>query len=313
MGIKKEVAINTQEMSEQEMWLALPNVEKEEKADLLISLARSASYRGSHGQSLELAQAALRVYEEMGASAPTVEVAGCHWGMGFALKALQKTDDAMEEIDKAIALYRECNYPFLDDVLRTRATWCAEMHDWDGTLIAHLEAIQLNEIEGNTEWEARSYLNAGFAYIHMNNFQEALIAFQTARAKFAEVKMVPDVARADRWIADAYSELGEAKLAYEHARRSLNVAELMQERLPIMFSEFEVGKALLVGGELLDESETHLNRAYNQAISVEANEMDWEFIIKVQRQRIKLLRLQNRVSEAEELESKIATVTEVIE
>ena len=300
-------------MSEQEMWLALPSVEKEEKAELLISLARAASCRGSHGQSLELAQAALKVYEAMGAAASGVEIAGCHWGMGFALKALHQADEALEEIDKAIALYRECNYPFLDDVLRTRATWCSEMMDWDGTLAAHLEAIQLNEIEGNTEWEARSYLNAGYAYIHMKKFHEALIAFQTARTKFAEVKMVPDVARADRWIADAYSEIGEAKLAYGHARKSMNVAELMQERLPIMFSEFALGKALLVGGELLDESETHLNLAYTQAISVGANEMDWEFIIKVQRERIKLLKLQDRGPEAEEIEKKIATVTEVIE
>jgi hypothetical protein len=41
--------------------------------------------------------------------------------------------------------------------------------------------------------------------------------------------------------------------------------------------------------------------------------MNWEFIIKVQRERIKLLKLQDRGPEAEEIEKKIATVTEVIE
>jgi len=38
------------------MWLALPGVEKAEKAELLMGLARAASIRGSHGHSLELAK-----------------------------------------------------------------------------------------------------------------------------------------------------------------------------------------------------------------------------------------------------------------
>ena len=295
------------------MWLALPSVEKEEKADLLIGLARQASHRGSHGQSLELAQAALKVYEEMGAAAPAVEIAGCHWGMGFAFKALQQIEDAMMEIDKAIELYRECNYPFLDDVLRTRAQWCAEMKDWDGTLAAHLEAITLNEIEGNTEWEAKSWLNAGYAYSNMQKFPDALAAFQTARAKFVEIKMVANVARCDRWLADTYAELGDGNLAYEHARKSLNVAELMQERMPIMFSQYVIGKALRVRGELLDDASDYLERSYNRAIAVESDEMDWEFILKIQRERITLLRMLDRNPEADEFEAQIQTITEVIE
>ena len=310
--LKKEDAINTSEMSEQEMWLALPAVEKEEKADLLISLARAASFRGSHGQSLELAQAALEIYEEMGAAAPLTEIANCHWGLGFAYRALNQKDKAIEEIDAAIKFYQEANYPFLDDVLRSRAQWCAEMEDWEGTLAANLEAVRQNEIEGNAEWEAKSWLNVGYTYSNMKRFPEAIEAFITAKAKFLELKMVHQVARCDRWLSDCYSDLGEGTQAYEFARRSMNVSELMQNPMPIMFSAFVLGKALLVL-EKYEEAELHLTNAYNAATQVDAAEMDWEFIVKIQRQRINLLRSQDRITEAEELESRIATVTEVIE
>ena len=311
--IKKEAPINTQEMSEQEMWLALPGVEKEEKADLLIGLARQASFRGSHGQSLELARAALAVYEEMGATAPTSEVANCHWGIGFAYKALNNNDQAMEEIDLAIKLYKEANNPFVDNLLRTRAIWSAEMEDWDSALAANLETVRQNEIEGNPEWEAKSWLNVGFTYSHMKLFPEALEAFYTARRKFRALKMVPDVARCDRWLADTYAELGEGQLAYEHARKSLNIAELSKERLPIMFSQFVIGKALMVLGEALDDAGEYLERSYSQAISAESVDMDWEFIVKVQRERIKLYRLQGHEDLANDMESQIKSVTEVIE
>jgi len=294
------------------MWLALPGVEKEEKADLLIGLARQASFRGSHGQSLELAQAALSVYQEMGATAPQVELAVCHWGIGFALKSLEKPEEAMKEIDLAIELYRACNYPYLDDVLRTRAIWCAEMKDWAGNLTAQLEAVRINEIEGNAQWEAKSWLNVGCAHSHMKDFPEALDAFKKARTQFVEVKMVAEVARCDRWLADTYAELGEGQLAYDHARKSLNVADLIKERLPIMFSEFVIGKALLVIGEHLDDANDHLERAYNQAISVDSDDMDWEFIVKVQRQRIIVYRAQGNDALADEMESQIQTVSEVI-
>lgn len=309
----KEDAINTQEMSEQEMWLALPGVENEEKAELLIGLARVAALRGSHSESLELAQAALRVYEELGPAAPIAEVANCHWGKGYALHALNQMDDAITEIDQAIELYREANYPFLDDVLRTRAQWCAESKDWEGTLAAHLEAVRLNEIEGNTKWEAKSWLNVGIAYCHMMRFPDALQAFTTARTKFAEIKIVPEVARADLWLAEAYAELGDSQLAYHHARKSLNVSEFTQERIPVMFAEFAVGKALLTGGELLSDAESHLLRSYNQATAVDSGETDWDFIVKVQRERIKLLRRMERSEQADSLEESIRTITEVIE
>ena len=125
--------------------------------------------------------------------------------------------------------------------------------------------------------------------------------------------MVANVARCDRWLADTYAELGDGNLAYEHARKSLNVAELMQERMPIMFSQYVIGKALRVRGELLDDASDYLERSYNRAIAVESDEMDWEFILKIQRERITLLRMLDRNPEADEFEAQIQTITEVIE
>ena len=310
--LQKEDAINTSEMSEQEMWLALPSIEKEEKADLLFSLARAANCRGSLRESLELAQAALDACEMLGAVAPMEELANCHWGIAFAYKALNENEKAIEEIDIAIKIFQECKAPYVDEILSARAQWCEEMEDFEGTLAVRLESVRQNEIEGNTEKEAESWLNVGFTYSNMRRYEEAMEAIQISRAKFKDLKMVPDVARCDRWISDSLSELGDGSLAYEHARRSMNVSELMQERLPIMFSEFALGKALTVL-ENYEDAEKHLTNSYKAAISRESSGMNWEFIVKVQRQLIKLLRAQGRISEAEEIETKIASVTEVIE
>ena len=304
--------MDTDVMSEEELWLALPVVEKEEKADLLMALARQASSRGAHLQSLELAEAALAAYEELGGSASQEDVATCHWGIGYANKALRRFDAALKEIDLAITLYRGSGCPFLGDVLRTRADWCSEVEDWEAALAGHLESVRHNEIEGNVEAEASAWLKIGYVYNNQKKFVEAAKAFETARGKFKEQKVVAQVARCERWLANCFVEFEDAKSAYEYARRSMNIAELSQERFPIIYSHLALGRALMALGNLAD-AETHFDDAYRLSVQCDASDMEWDFIIKVQSELSKLYRLQGRGEEADVVDDRIQSVREVIE
>jgi tetratricopeptide (TPR) repeat protein len=298
-------------MSEEELWLALPTVEKEEKADLLMALARQASSREAHLQSLELAEAALVAYEELGAAVSQEDVATCHWGIGYANKALRRFDVALKEIDLAITLYRNCGFAFLGDVLRTRGDWCSEIEDWEAALAGHLESVRHNEIEGNIVGEASAWLKVGYVYNNLKRFDEAAAAFENARGKYKEQKVVTQVARCERWLANCFVELGEAKRAYELARRSMNIAELSQERYPIIYAHLALGRALMALENLVD-AETHFDDAYRLSVQCDASDMEWDFIIKVQSELSKLYRLQGRGEEADVVDDRIQSVQDVI-
>ena len=200
----------------------------------------------------------------------------------------------------------------MDDVLRARAQWCAEIDDWEGTIATHLEALRQHEIEGNAELEARAWLCLGIAKYQQKKFHEALENFEQARSKFKGQKLVADVARCDRWLADSYSEVGEGERAYEHARKSMDIASLTQDRQPLMFSEFVLGKSLRVLGKL-DDAERHLDTCHGWAVLNGSSDVDWKFVVEVQSERVKVLRLQERQNEADEVEQQIQTVQEVIQ
>ena len=247
----------------------------------------------------------------MGATAPQADIATCHWGIGYANKALRRFDVALKEIDLAINLYRNCGFAFLGDVLRTRGDWCSEIEDWEAALAGHLESVRHNEIEGNVVGEAAAWLKVGYVYHNQKRFGEAAQAFETARGKYREQKVVHQVARCERWLANCFVELGEAKRAYEFARRSMNIAELSQERFPIIYAHLALGRSLMALDKL-DDAETHFDGAYRLSVQCDASDMEWEFIIKVQSELSKLYRLQGRGEEADVVDDRIQSVQDVI-
>jgi len=303
--------MENKEMSEREMWLALPTATTEEKADLLLGLAREANNRGAGNASLELARAALDTMEAMGELAPANEIANAHYAIAWAYKGMDKTDEAVKEMDIAIALYRETSFPFLSGVLRTRSIWCGEIDDWEGNLAGHLENLRSDELEGDREWIAKGWFNVGVAYHALKRHQEALEAFLGARSFFVEMKMVPEIARTDRWITECYVALRDGQRAYEHARKAMNVAELSKDRGALMWSELMLGKALMTLCNF-EDAERYFIMGYERATSVDEREVNWEYIVEVEEERVKLLRMSDRAEEADEVELRIATVKETI-
>ena len=301
--------ISEEEMNEKQMWELLPHKVGEEKAELLLALSKQASYRGAGEESLALAESAQEIYQSLGALASNSDIANAYTGISYSLKQLNKTEEALKVMNKVVEIYKSDHLPFVDDLLRTQATWYSELGEWEKTLECHKQAVRVNEIDSNQEWLAKSQFNVGVAYAHLSNFDEAIRYYQISRNIFKSLKMVPEVARCDEAIAEAYVELGNGELALAAGIRALDIARILGWQRRVIWTQFHIGKAQVLLGNS-DAAEA----AFEEAIYLvpQQEEFDWNFIVALFTEKAKLLRLSDRNTDAEKLEARIATIRETL-
>ena len=301
--------ISEDEMNEKQMWELLPHKVGEEKAELLLALSKQASYRGAGEESLALAESAQEIYQSLGALASNSDIANAYTGISYSLKQLNKTEEALKVMNKVVEIYKSDHLPFVDDLLRTQATWYSELGEWEKTLECHKQASIVNEIDSNQEWLAKSQFNVGVAYAHLSNFDEAISHYQISRNIFKSLKMVPEVARCDEAIAEAFVELGNGELALVAGTRALDIARILGWQRRVIWTQFHIGKAQVLLGNS-DAAEA----AFEEAIYLvpQQEEFDWNFIVALFTEKAKLLRLSDRNTDAEKLEARIATIRETL-
>ena len=301
--------ISEEEMNEKQMWELLPHKVGEEKAELLLALSKQASYRGAGEESLALAESAQEIYQSLGALASNSDIANAYTGISYSLKQLNKTEEALKVMNKVVEIYKSDHLPFIDDLLRTQATWYSELGEWEKTLECHKQAVTVNEIDSNQEWLAKSQFNVGVAYAHLSNFDEAIRHYQISRNIFKSLKMVPEVARCDEAIAEAFVELGNGELALAAGIRALDIARILGWQRRVIWTQFHIGKAQVLLGNS-DAAEA----AFEEAIYLvpQQEEFDWNFIVALFTEKAKLLRLSDRNTDAGKLEARIATIRETL-
>jgi len=299
------------DVSEMQMWRALPNTSGEEKALLLIQLSQQARYRSAYAESLELAHAGVAEYESLGV-VPYEQLADAYLSLATAHRNMNNFRDAIAVADKAIVVAKEDNYPFLDDILRSKAIWSGEIGDWEVSLETHLEAVRFNEINGSEKWMAKSLFNVGLCLFEMDRFDKAIEPLRKAREVFVREKKVADVGRVDCVLADCYVELKSGENALQAAIKSLDVAEVIHDRVPAMRAHLVLAKSYVLL-EDFEKAEVSLDEANNLSTSCKTDDMDWDFIIMVHEERANLLRLQNKFSEADSVISRIQTIKDIYE
>lgn len=296
-------------MTERQMWEALPHAVGEEKAELLLALCKQATFRNAGDEALALAESAKEIYDSLGGAAANADLADAYTGIGYSLKNLNRTAEAASTLEKAVEIHRQDHFPFIDDLLRTQAIWYSEMGDWESTLRCHLEAVTVNEVDGNQEWLAKSLFNVGVAYGHLDNFPEAILKYKQARDIFKELKMVVDVGMCDENISEAYAELGNGELALEAAKRALDVARTSDMQVRIMWSSYNVGKAYLL---LADFEQAESNLAHAHYLAQSNERIDFKFLVGVEEEEANLMRLTNRIEAAEAIERRLTTIREIL-
>ena len=301
--------IEDKELNEKQLWEILPHRDGQGRAEVLLALSKQAGFRGSFEEALALAETAQEIYKSLGATVADEDIANAFTGISYSLKQLNKTEEAVRVLDKAVAIYREDHFPFVDDLLRTQAIWYSEMGQWEKTLDCHLEATRVNEIDGNQEWLAKSQYNVGVAYGHLGNFPEAVKQYKLAREIFKSLRMVAEVSRCDEALAEAYVELGGWELALEAGNRALDVARTAGWLVRLSWIYFHLGKAKVLA-EDFDQAEVDLSDAL--ILANRADETDWNLIVSIESETANLLRLKNRFQEADAIDARITTIREIL-
>ncbi len=244
----------------------------------------------------------------MGAQASSVAMANAITGISYSLKELKRVDEALTVIDGAIDLLREGNYPFVVDTLRTKARWQVEIHEYDEAITTYLEAIQVNEIDGEREFYARDLFAISVCYSMLKRWPEVIEHAYKARENFKAEKLVDEVSWCDSQIALAYAELGNIEFALDIGQRAYNVAELRQNLLIKCSAALAIGKAQVLGSKY-DDAESR----FFEARQIASGSNDWETIISIEKEFVNLYLVQGKTEEAAKVEKRLKSLQEIVE
>ena len=273
----------------------------------MIELAKQAIYRSQGNEALALTEEAHKIYKSMGALAPHVEMANAITGISYSLKELNRVDEAVVVINGAIDLLLEGNYPFVVDTLRTKASWLVDLDQYEAAINTYLEAIQVNEIEGEIEFFARDLYAISQCYAKLAKWPESLEHASKARESFKIKKLVDEVAWCDVLIANSYAESGNAELALDIGQRAYDLGDLRRNLALKCQAVTVMGKAYVI-----TKNFEGAEARFGEAREIASGSNDWETIVKIEREFINLYLVQGNIIAAKEVERKLKSLQEVV-
>ena len=290
------------------MWQILPTKVGIERAEILLELSRRASFRNSCEESLALAEEARDDLIKAGAAESLMVKA--YTAESYALAQLNRKIEAANVLGKVVEISRSNEDPFIDDHLRMQATWYADMEDWQASLECQLEAIRVNEIDGDQQWLARSLFLAAGCYQNLKDYPLAIDHYKRARVIYKTEKNVNEVGNCDIWIGECYATLGNGEMAITYANQALDIARLIDRTPWVVMGLLVKGKgyALLADFEM---AENYLQEAHYTLIGFDSTQ--WALIIEIKSELINIYRQTNRFGLADEVEARIATIREILE
>ncbi len=244
----------------------------------------------------------------MGAQASSVEVANAITGISYSLKELNRVDEAVKVIDGAIELLRAGSYPFVVDTLRTKACWQTEIKSFEAAIATYLEAIQVNEIEGEREFFARDLFAISVCYAKLKKWPEVIEHAFKARENFKAEKRVDEVSWCDSQIALAYAELGNIDFALDIGQRAYDLGELRELHAVKCTATLAMGKAHVLSKKF-DDATSH----FFEARQIASGSNDWETIISIEKEFINLYLVQGKTEEAAKVEKRLKSLQEIVE
>ena len=297
-------------ITEEMLWDRIPEVDGEERASTYYELSARIYARGQYDEALALAETARDIYSTLGDSAPSEGLAQAYSAIGYNLNQLKRMDEAASAMSKAVAILRENKSPIALELACTLGEWWYTSKQYDKVVETMNECAQEHLVDGNEIGAANDLHLIGCAERELKNYEKSIDAFKEARALFKQNKEVIHVARCDQKIASCLIELGEGELALETARRAVDVFETGHDHRRENFAQFEYGKAQI----LLEKFDDAL-ATLEQVLSVvsEDEPKDFEFILDVETRIAKIIRMQGRTDEADEIERRLKSVQETLD
>ncbi len=297
-------------VTEEMLWERIPETTGLERANTYYELSARIYARGQYDEALALAETARDIYTELGSVAPADGLAQAYSAIGYNLNQLKRNSEAASAMSKAVDLLRESKSPLAIDLACTLGEWCFGAKDYVKTIECMRECVQEHLVDGNESGAANDLHLIGCAHRELGNHEQSLEAFREARALFKSLKEVINVARCDQKIAHALIELGLGEEALIAAQKSLDVFVTAHDHRRETYSLLEVGKAQIITGEEQEGLDT-LERVLE--IATESDWKDFDFIVEIERHIAGVLRQLGRIDEADEIERRLTSVTEVTE
>jgi tetratricopeptide (TPR) repeat protein len=296
-------------ITEEMLWDRIPEVDGEERASTYYELSARIYARGQYDEALALAETARDIYSTLGDSALSEGLAQAYSAIGYNLNQLKRMDEAATAMSKAVEILRENKSPIALELACTLGEWWYTSKQYDKVVQTMNECAQEHLVDGNEIGAANDLHLIGCAERELKNYEKSIDAFKEARALFKRNKEVIHVARCDQKIASCLIELGEGELALETARRAVDVFETGHDHRRENFSQFEYGKAQI----LLEKFDDAL-ATLEQVLSVvsEDEPKDFEFIVDLETRIAKIIRMQGRTDEADEIERRLKSVQETL-
>ncbi len=292
------------------LWERIPETTGLDRANTFYELSARIYARGQYDEALALAETARDIYAELGPIVPADGLAQAYSAIGYNLNQLKRNSEAAHAMSKAVELLRESKSPLAIDLACTLGEWCFGAKDYEKTIECMRECVQEHLVDGNEAGAANDLHLIGCAHRELNQHEKSLEAFREARVIFKNIKEVINVARCDQKIAHALIELGEGESALAAAQKSLDVFSTAHDHRRETYSLFELGKAQILTGEE-DEGLDTLQRVLD--IATESEWKDFEFIVEIERRIATVMRSLGRIDEADEIERRLASVTEITE
>ena len=297
-------------ITEEMLWDRIPEVDGEERASTYYELSARIYARGQYDEALALAETARDIYSTLGANAPSEGLAQAYSAIGYNLNQLKRMDEAATAMSKAVEILRENKSPIALELACTLGEWWYTSKQYDKVVQTMRECAQEHLVDGNEIGAANDLHLIGCAERELKNYEKAIESFKEARILFKRNKEVIHVARCDQKMASCLIELNEGELALETARRAIDVFETGHDHRRETFALFEFGKAQV----LLEKFDDGL-ATLEQVLSVVTDDepKDFEFIIDVESRIAKIIRMQGRNEEADEIERRLKSVQEALE
>ncbi len=296
-------------LTEEMLWDRIPEVAGEERADTYYELSARIFARGQYDEALALAETARDIYSELGAGAASEGLAQAYSAIGYNLNQLKRMDEAATAMSKAVELLRENKSPIALELACTLGEWWYSSKNYEKVIEIMYECAQEHVVDGNNINAANDMHLIGCAHRELKNYQEAIICFQEARATFKSEKEVIHIARCDQKIASCYNALGDGESAIIAARKALDVFETGHDHRRETFAMYELGRAEVLLGKLVDGLSTLDNVLQ---ITADEDTKDFEFIVEIETEMAKVMRALGRTKDAEEVERRLASVKEAL-
>jgi tetratricopeptide (TPR) repeat protein len=297
-------------ISEEMLWDRIPEVEGEERASTFYELSARIFARGQYDEALALAETARDIYSQLGVTSASEGLAQAYSAIGYNLNQLKRIDEAATAMSKAVEILRENKSPIALELACTLGEWWYTSKQYEKVVLTMNECAQEHLVDSNEIGAANDLHLIGCAERELKNYEKAIEAFKEARALFKRNKEIIHVARCDQKIASCLIELGEGELALETAQKAVDVFETGHDHRREVFALFEYGKAQIVL-EKFDDGLATLENVL--AIVSEDEPKDFEFILDIETRISKIMRMQGRNDEANEIERRLKSVQEALE